>query len=82
MPRHWLLDREDPRAVLAASVIVLMIGILFATLGTGIPGAFLAVWLVVAAGQTIYANVRVRQLGTDDRRPHHQPERGSEPPPW
>ena len=82
MPRHWLLDREDPRAVLAASVVVLASGILFATLGTGIPGAFIAVWLVAAAGQMVYAIVRVRQLGNEDGRPTNQPEPGSQPPPW
>lgn len=82
MPRHWLPDREDPRTVLAASVVVLASGILFATLGTGIPGAFIAVWLVAAAGQTIYAIVRVRQLANKAGRPTNQPEPGSQPPPW
>jgi hypothetical protein len=82
MPRHWSLDREDPRTVLAASVVVLASGILFATLGTGIPGAFIAVWLVAAAGQTMYAIVRVRQLGNESGRPTNQSEPDSEPPRW
>jgi hypothetical protein len=68
-----LLDREDLRKVLAGSVVVLASGIMFATLSTGIPGAFIAVWLLAAGGRTVYGIVGVRQLAEDGRRSTNQP---------
>lgn len=69
MPRHWLFDREDPRTVLAISVLVLVVAIVVTALGTGIPGVFLAVWLAAAIAQVVYAIVRLARERMDSRRP-------------
>ena len=68
VPKHWLLNRDDPRTMLVVSAVVLASGILFAALGAGIPITFLAIWLVAAAAQTIYAIVRVRRRAKEDDR--------------
>jgi hypothetical protein len=61
--RHWLLHRDDPRTVLVGSAFVLGCGVFFASMGTGIPTTFMAIWIVVAIGQTLYALIQVRRMG-------------------
>ena len=73
MPRRWLLSRDDPRTVVAVSAVVLAVGILAATLGTGIPGPFMAVWLVASAGQLVHAVVRLRRSVNHDDVPDTAP---------
>lgn len=73
MPRHWLFDREDPRTVLAISVLVLVVAIVVTALGTGIPGVFLAVWLAAAIAQVVYAVVRLARERMDSRGPDGSP---------
>jgi hypothetical protein len=76
MPEHWLTRRDDPRTVLVVSILVLASGVLFAALGTGIPSAFMAIWIAVSLAQTVYAIVAVHRQQQAGRA---EPGGGTEP---
>lgn len=63
MKRHWLLDREDPRTVLAGCVLILVVGGAIAApmLDSGMPVALLVVWLAVCVAQLIWAAIHYRR---------------------
>ncbi len=63
MKPRWLLDREDPRTVLAGCIAILVFGVAMAApmLDSGIPLAFLLIWYVVSVGQLIWAALRYGQ---------------------
>lgn len=68
MKPRWLLDREDPRTVLAVSILILAFGVAVAApmLASGIPLAFLVIWYVVSVAQLIWAAIRYRQWRRQD----------------
>lgn len=63
MKPRWLLDREDPRTVLAVCILILVFGVAMAApmLHSGIPRAFLVIWYMVSVAQVIWAALRYRQ---------------------
>lgn len=63
--RHWLLDRGDPRTVLAGSVGVLLLGLLAVVTMVregGLLAAFAVVWVLVALVHLVHAAVRLRRF--------------------
>ena len=72
MPKHWLFDREDPRTVLLATVVILLWGgfVVSRMIGDGGFGFFFATgWLVLSVGQVIWAAVRYRRWRLGRRQP-------------
>ena len=63
MKPRWLLDREDPRTVLAVCIFILAFGVAMAAplLQSGIPPAFLVIWYLVSVAQLIWAALRYRR---------------------
>lgn len=62
MKPRWLLDREDPRTVLAVSIVILAFGVAVAPpmLDGGVPLAFLVIWYLVSVAQLVWAAIRFR----------------------
>jgi hypothetical protein len=63
MKPRWWLEREDPRTVLAVSIVILAFGVAMAApmLDSGMPLAFLVIWYVVSVAQLVWAAIRYRQ---------------------
>jgi hypothetical protein len=62
--KRWLLDREDPRTVLLASVFILVVGgiVAFPLIADGrMERIFASAWLAVSVGQLAWAAARYRR---------------------
>ena len=68
MKARWLLDREDPRTVLLATIVILGFGVVIAApmLDSGMPVTIVVAWFVVAVAQLIWAASRYRRWRRQD----------------
>lgn len=84
--KHWLLDRHDPRTLLAVSSGVLLVGLVTAVSFVregGWLAAFGALWVMTALWQVIYSTLRVRRLRPrPNRGDSGSPDAGPVPPVW
>jgi drug/metabolite transporter superfamily protein YnfA len=83
--KHWLLNRHDPRTLLAVSIGVLLIGLVAAVSFVRAGGwlaAFGGLWVMTALAQVVYSAVRVLTLRRADGGEPGSPDAGSVPRAW